>query len=95
MVCGWGATTRREEPGELGCIWRCDPKSGKCVFARQQLKWVRRYIDADIILEMWPGSSFVYNHKGMLQWLEWGSNEVGFISPVLPCYTHNRGICWD
>ncbi|KAG9315523.1 hypothetical protein JVU11DRAFT_3139 [Chiua virens] len=51
------------------CVGRCDPK-GNCACARRQFKWVKRYVDEQLIPPTWPGSPFVYDHKGALQRLE-------------------------
>lgn len=53
-----------------GCVGRCDPKSKTCACAQRQLRWVRPYIEGEIIPRTWPGSPFVYDHKGQLQRLE-------------------------
>lgn len=53
-----------------GCVGRCNPKSGKCACAQRQRQWVQAYIDAEIIPPTWPGSPFVYDHRGSLQRLE-------------------------
>ena len=53
-----------------GCVGRCDPKSKTCACAQRQLKWVRPYIDGEIIPPTWPGSPFVYDQGGRLQRLE-------------------------
>lgn len=53
-----------------GCIGRCDPKSSTCACARRQKKWMQGYIDEGIIPPTWPGSPFVYDHKGLSQRLE-------------------------
>ncbi|KAF9234705.1 hypothetical protein BU15DRAFT_52303, partial [Melanogaster broomeanus] len=50
-----------------GCVGKCDPKSKTCGCARKQLEWLQSYIDADILPATWPGSPFVYDHKGILQ----------------------------
>ena len=77
-----------------GCIGRCNPKSGKCACARRQLKWVQRYIDEEIIPEMWPGSPFVYDHKGKLQRLECPIFECNrFCSCDDNCPNRVRSLC--
>ncbi|KAN0087812.1 histone-lysine N-methyltransferase [Tylopilus felleus] len=71
MWCGEGVPPPDVRNLEgCGCVGRCDPKSGKCACARRQLKWVQAYINEDIIPPTWPGSPFVYDHKGMLQRFE-------------------------
>lgn len=52
-----------------GCIGRCDPK-GTCACAQRQRKWVQPYIDGEIISPSWPGSPFVYDHRGLMQRFE-------------------------
>ena len=71
MWCGEGVPPPDVRNLEgCGCVGRCDPKSGKCACAQRQLKWVQAYINEDIIPPTWPGSPFVYDHKGMLQRFE-------------------------
>ncbi|KAF9220528.1 SET domain-containing protein [Gyrodon lividus] len=50
-----------------GCVGKCDPKSKTCACAKRQLEWLQHYIDADIFSATWPGSPFVYDHRGILQ----------------------------
>ena len=53
-----------------GCVGKCDPKSSTCLCAKRQRRWAQKYIDKEYIPATWPGSPFVYDHKGSLQRFE-------------------------